>query len=154
MQQTSLILEAKEVNIRDLLRDKFFEIPIYQRPLSWTEDNFQKLVDDIKDAIDSGEESYFLGAIILKRKDDITYEIVDGQQRLTSLLILLAVFRDYLNEYKLHRWLIDEGDEYAGIPARERIKVWKDFHNMFLEYIYAPAGRQYIVVAIYIKVQS
>jgi len=140
MQQTSLILEAKEVNIRDLLRDKFFEIPIYQRPLSWTEDNFQKLVEDIKDAIDSGEEGYFLGAIILKRIDDITFEIVDGQQRLTSLLILLAVCRDYLKDNKLHKWLMDEGDEYAGIPARERVKVWKDLYKLFQEYVYKPGG--------------
>ncbi len=143
MQRTSLILEAKEVNIRDLLRDKFFEIPIYQRPLSWAEDNFQKLVEDIKDAIDSGEENYFLGAIILSKDnttDNITYKIVDGQQRLTSLIILLAVFRDYLNESKLQKWLMDEGDEYAGIPARERIKVWEDLQGIFSKYIYKHGG--------------
>lgn len=135
------IIEAKEVNVRDLLMNRFFEIPLYQRPFSWNEDNFQELVEDIKDAIDSGEENYFLGTILLRTKEDgITYEIVDGQQRLTSLIILLGVFRDYLNNQRLQRWLIEEGDEYARIPTRERIIVWNDLKEIFSEYVYKNGG--------------
>lgn len=141
MPQEKPIIEAKEINVRDLLRDRFFEIPLYQRPFSWNEENFQELVDDIRDAIDNEEENYFLGTILLRAKEDgITYEIVDGQQRLTSLIILLAVFRDCLNEQKMQRWLVDEGDEYAGIPTRERIRVWKDLQEIFSEYVYKSGG--------------
>jgi len=141
MSQEKPIIEAKEVNVRDLFRNRFFEIPLYQRPFSWNEENFQELVDDIRDAIDSEEENYFLGAILLRTKEDgITYEIVDGQQRLTSLIILLAVFRDCLNDQKIQKWLIDEGDEYAGIPTRERIRVWRDLQEIFSEYVYEGGG--------------
>jgi len=52
----------------------------------------------ILDVIESGEDNYFLGSIILKRIRHLHYEIVDGQQRLISLLILFAVARDYLSE--------------------------------------------------------
>lgn len=141
MPQEKPIIEAKEINVRDLLRDRFFEIPLYQRPFSWNEENFQELVDDIRDAIDNEEENYFLGTILLRAKEDgITYEIVDGQQRLTSLIILLAVFRDCLNEQRMQRWLVDEGDVYAGIPTRERIRVWKDLQEIFSEYVYKSGG--------------
>ena len=112
--------------------NRFFKIPLYQRPFSWNEENFQELINDIKDAIDNREKNYFLGTILLKaEEDEITYEVVDGQQRLTSLIILLAVFRDYLNEQRMQRWLVDEGDEYAGIPTRERVKVWRDLQEIF-----------------------
>jgi len=141
MPQEKPIIEAKEINVRDLLMNRFFEIPLYQRPFSWNEENFQELVDDIRDAIDSEEENYFLGTILLRTKEDgITYEIVDGQQRLTSLIILLAVFRDCLNEQKMQKWLVDEGDEYAGIPTRERIRVWRDLQEIFSNYVYKSGG--------------
>ncbi len=66
-QETSRI-EAKEIKVRDLLSNHLFEIPIYQRPFSWNEDNFQALVEDVSDAMESGEESYFLGTVLLRRK--------------------------------------------------------------------------------------
>jgi len=141
MNETPSFIEAKETNIRDLLRNRFFEIPIYQRPLSWNQDNFQDFVEDIKDALESGETNYFLGTILLKGdKNSIFYEVVDGQQRLTSLMVLLAVFRDNLNDQQIQKWLVEEGDKYAGIPTRERIKVWKDLEEVFSEYVYKMGG--------------
>jgi len=139
--QRRTVIEAEEVNVRDLLLGKLFKIPIYQRPFSWNEENFQELVDDIKDAMDSGEEIYFLGTVLLKRlEDEVTYEIVDGQQRLTSLVVLLAVFRDCLNYPKLQKWLEEEGDEFAGIPTRERIETWNNLQEPFSKYIYSHGG--------------
>jgi len=141
MDQKRTAIEAEEVNVRDLLLGKLFKIPIYQRPFSWNEENFQELVDDIKDAMDSGEEIYFLGTVLLKRAgDEVTYEIVDGQQRLTSLIVLLAVFRDCLNNLKLQKWLEEEGDEFAGIPTHERIGIWDDLQESFSKYIYNLGG--------------
>ncbi len=145
MSQEKSRIEAKERNIRDILLNRFFEIPIYQRPFSWNDENFQALVDDIRDAMESGEENYFLGTIILKRgADGITHEIIDGQQRLTSLLILLAVFRDYIDDPKIKEdikiYLIERGSEIGGIPTRERIRVWKDLETIFEKYIYEDEG--------------
>jgi len=141
------IIEAKEVNIAELLSNKFFEIPIYQRPFSWSEDNFQDFIEDISDALESGEISYFIGTILLRELEDgITYEIVDGQQRLTTMIILLAVFRDYLNDDRiLQNWLVQGGDEYAGIPERERIYVWEDLQKIFRDYVYTFGGTKNLV---------
>ncbi len=145
MPQEKPIIEAKEINVRDLLMNRFFEIPLYQRPFSWNEENFQELVDDIRDAIDSQEENYFLGTILLKAEEDgITYEIVDGQQRLTSLIVLLAVFGDYANNPEVKEdikaCLVQRGLRIGGIPTRERIRVWRDLEKNFSEYIYKDRG--------------
>ncbi|WP_048086352.1 DUF262 domain-containing protein [Ferroglobus placidus] len=135
-QEVSSKIEAKEIIVRKLLSNHLFEIPIYQRPFSWNEDNFQALIEDILDAMESGQESYFLGTVLLKSQDSVTYEVVDGQQRLTSLIILFAVARDVLkdSEFKTdiqYNYLIQRGSVLGGVPDRERISVWKDLRELF-----------------------
>ena len=91
-------IEAKEVTVGKLFSPDFvFKIPIYQRPLSWEKDNFDQLFEDILDAINSEQKQYFLGSIILQEHehDENRFDLVDGQQRINSLAILMAVIRDY-----------------------------------------------------------
>jgi uncharacterized protein with ParB-like and HNH nuclease domain len=85
------IIEAKEVPLATLFSEEFiFEIPIFQRPLSWNEDNFEQLIEDSM----SLEEGHFLGSIILQHKQGNLYDLIDGQQRMAALTILFAVIRD------------------------------------------------------------
>lgn len=73
-----------------------YQIPRYQRPYRWVDDQVEKLWDDLYEAFQEGTENYFLGSIILAA-DNIKaayYDVVDGQQRLTTLTILLCVIRD------------------------------------------------------------
>lgn len=137
-------IKAEEIKLRDLLTNRLFEIPIYQRPFSWSEDNFQALIEDISGAMESNENSYFLGTVLLRRKGDITYEIVDGQQRLTSLIILFAVARDMLSDsgFKddLKNYVIQRGSQLGGIPDRTRIQVWENLKDLFSRYIYKENG--------------
>lgn len=74
--------------------DCHYQIPDYQRPFSWGDDQIETLWDDIYDAMVEGDESYFLGPMILVKTDDNWLEVVDGQQRLTTLTILFCVLRD------------------------------------------------------------
>ena len=76
-----------------------FEIPDYQRPYVWKKEHCKALFSDIVD----NESGYFVGAIIIWGKnktssDYNTCEVVDGQQRLTTLSILLAAIYEALNE--------------------------------------------------------
>ncbi len=79
-------------------KDSFYKIPQYQRPYKWEDDEVNKLWDDIKDAWESAEPNYFLGSVITAKprdNDNTAYvDIVDGQQRLTTLMILFCVIRD------------------------------------------------------------
>ena len=77
-----------------------FSIPGYQRPYSWTTEQAQELLDDLtgfmRDRSDPVAEMppYFLGSIVLiKRTDSPMAEVIDGQQRLTTLTLLLSAIR-------------------------------------------------------------
>lgn len=76
-------------------KDALYQIPRYQRPYSWGEDELSKLWDDLREA-QQVEPNYFLGSIITAKPEEVNnyLDIVDGQQRLTTLLILLCVCRD------------------------------------------------------------
>src|SRR6478735_7524850 len=77
-------------------RENFFRIPDYQRPFSWTQDNLSDLIDDLIEAPKTSD--YFLGTLVLHAvavEDGVrTFDVVDGQQRLTAICILLACLRD------------------------------------------------------------
>jgi uncharacterized protein with ParB-like and HNH nuclease domain len=88
------IIKAEEKPLSELFSEHYvFKVPIFQRPLSWNRENFEQLVEDIKDSMDL-KEGHFLGSIILQRGEGNLYDLIDGQQRMVALTVLLAVIRD------------------------------------------------------------
>lgn len=86
-------MQASEKNISQILPGNVtYIIPAYQRPYSWEVDNVIQLLDDIWDAYkQNSEQEYFIGSLITIELDkDRKYEVVDGQQRLTTLNIILS----------------------------------------------------------------
>ena len=79
-------------------KDALYKIPQYQRPYKWEDEQVDKLWDDIYDAFENNEDNYFLGSIITAKPRDneksAYVDVVDGQQRLTTLMILFCVIRD------------------------------------------------------------
>jgi uncharacterized protein with ParB-like and HNH nuclease domain len=68
---------------------KFFVVPSYQRDYAWTTENIDDLLNDIEESIETGT-SHYIGTFILSRTaTDDAYNIVDGQQRLTTLTMIL-----------------------------------------------------------------
>lgn len=138
-------IEAKEVTVGDLFGPSFmFQIPIYQRNLSWSSEDFELLFEDIYDAMENGQNQYFLGSILLQKTEGKNlYEIVDGQQRLTSLAMLLAVLRDYSSDKEsINEYLYQKEDKFKKIPAKIRITPWMDLSDIFLDYIYSIDGTE------------
>lgn len=84
---TLLENELKIIKINDLF-DKNLKIPIYQRPYRWSSVATNTLFNDIYNAFRERQEEYRLGSVILHKKYD-KYFIVDGQQRITTLSLLL-----------------------------------------------------------------
>ncbi|CZY41828.1 DUF262 domain-containing protein [Enterobacter hormaechei] len=84
-------MEAKECKVQDILTEnKRFIIPSYQRPYSWSVDNAEQLIDDIYKSSQSDESEYFIGSMICISKGQNNFEVVDGQQRLTTLSIIVS----------------------------------------------------------------
>lgn len=118
--------ESDTKTIGQLLDPKeFYKVPSYQRPYSWETDQFDDLVLDIKNA--PRNQQYFLGTIVLHKDTDGQLAVVDGQQRLTSLLILLACLRDSIedDQYKaeLQDKLMQKEKKVDQIPERVRLEV-------------------------------
>lgn len=77
-------------------RNMGFVIPSYQRPYVWRDEDVIKLFDDICEAYRAGEEQYFIGSVlsaIHEKGEARIYELIDGQQRTTTLMLLSLAFR-------------------------------------------------------------
>lgn len=81
---TELRVVDEDNNIFDT--DMKYQIPLYQRAYAWEDKQLIQLIEDISD-IENGE-NYYIGSLIVSKNDN-KYEVVDGQQRLTSLFLLL-----------------------------------------------------------------
>lgn len=157
-------IDAKEIYNNDLFSEKFlFEIPPFQRPFSWTNENFDQLFEDLNDAITNNQSSfdekvkeyepYFLGSIILCEKESSSdgaglYDVIDGQQRLTSLVILMAVLRDLATKEKAYKNLSEkiyqEEDEFAGTPESIRLRVREKEKDFFKTNVLTPKSTREI----------
>ncbi|MGN8499946.1 DUF262 domain-containing protein [Helicobacter pylori] len=90
-------IESKDSYLEDILKDKlYYQIPIYQRPYQWTEENCEKLLDDLFfNYEDNRESDYFCGSLVLIAISEDskvkTYDVVDGQQRLSTFILLAKV---------------------------------------------------------------
>jgi hypothetical protein len=75
-------------------------VPINQRAYAWKEKHVTDLYQDIQGAISNNEPEYFLGSIVVTRSENDRPQVVDGQQRLATSVILLAAIRDYFLDTK------------------------------------------------------
>lgn len=135
-------LNIDQKTVKDLLADKNadFLIPDYQRPYAWGEDECATLWDDLRtftfpdnnsDNFDPATDEYFLGPIVTFKNETGKQEIIDGQQRLTTILLLLRAFYDRFRNAKDNKtvkvremissciWKTDEFNE----PDTEHLKI-------------------------------
>jgi uncharacterized protein with ParB-like and HNH nuclease domain len=84
--------------LADVMRGNFLKIPRFQRPYDWDRDNITEFWNDLKDRSDP---QYFMGSIVVfgDAKERNLISLVDGQQRITTITIMLAVLRNALEEF-------------------------------------------------------
>ena len=104
----TLEIKPLDLTVKNLLETGFYKIPRFQRPYSWDRENVE---DFWEDAIHADDPDYFIGSFVLYRaKDDPDLLfVVDGQQRLTTITLLLAAIRDALH---------DLGSTQLRLPSR------------------------------------
>ncbi|NHB24759.1 DUF262 domain-containing protein [Helicobacter pylori] len=98
-------IDSYEWYLKNTLKEElYYQIPIYQRPYQWTEENCEKLLDDLFfNYEDDRESDYFCGSLVLiliseDSKKAKTYDIVDGQQRLSTFILLAKVLAALYSE--------------------------------------------------------
>jgi uncharacterized protein DUF262/uncharacterized protein DUF1524 len=90
-------IEDHRYTVEEAFRECFYLVPDYQREYVWTEKEVQQLLDDIDEQIDGSEDrEYFVGMVLVSLpdpKEGTRFEVIDGQQRLTTFFLLLCVLR-------------------------------------------------------------
>lgn len=99
-------MRANETVLRNVLQgEKQFVVPLYQRPYSWKRPQLERLWSDVLELVDlSDTDTHFMGSLVLAQSQPMaasgiqSWLVVDGQQRLTTLSVLLCAIRDHLKE--------------------------------------------------------
>ncbi|MCQ2635820.1 DUF262 domain-containing protein [Helicobacter pylori] len=128
-------IESNDSYLQNILTDKrYYQIPIYQRPYQWTEENCEKLLDDLFfNYEDDRESDYFCGSLVLIAISEDskvkTYDVVDGQQRLSTFILLAKVLATLYSErldperksqeYLQESW--SDRHEYKGKKKKKRL---------------------------------
>jgi hypothetical protein len=133
-------MKAEERAISNILTEQLcYEIPPYQRPYSWEKENVQQLLDDIWEAYTANDSEYFIGSVItIERERDRRYEVVDGQQRLTSLNLIIARLRDLITDDAVKADLgkrILPRNVYTGEAESPRLLLRKKDQSFFRKHV-------------------
>lgn len=140
-------IQGKEYPVQDILCEKFvFSIPRYQRPYAWKIDQAETLLEDLKSALgdlddDSDDiDAYFLGSVVVvKDENNPLAEVVDGQQRLTTLTILLAAIRALLSDPterdNLTPFIYHKGNPLIKMPDHFHLSLRERDREFFQEFI-------------------
>ena len=154
-QNNNLPLQKLSINELFFGESCTYEIPIYQRNYAWGKDEIETLVQDVYDSSTKNKESYYIGTLVTFRKDNNLFEVIDGQQRLTTIYLILKALNEkpkskltYKARTKSDKTLealsdskdIEEQDQDKGIVngfnwAKNALKN-KDFKDYFLNNVH------------------
>ena len=140
-------LSAKEQALSKVFSDDYvFTIPGYQRPYAWGEEQAQELLDDLLGALRDAPAKladsmpYFLGSIVLIKRDAVPdATVVDGQQRLTTLTLLLSSIRSTVQDSSVQagitKRIYEMGDVVAAVEPRYRLSLRERDREFFRKYV-------------------
>jgi len=114
-------LPLKEMSIAEIYNgDKAtYEVPIYQRNYAWEKDEISALIQDVYDAYTAKKQTYFIGTLVSFHKGDQVYEVIDGQQRLTTINLVLGALGIPLQNKLTYRARKKSNDTIQSIPGFE-----------------------------------
>lgn len=131
-----MIINVDKTNLNKLLGvpNRQLTIPAYQRPYAWEEEQIDELWHDVVENLDS---NHFMGSVVLCSPDACRPEVIDGQQRLTTIILLLALIRDRYQQLKpdlvgrvqqfLENAYAEPDLRFKFRPGNANAKVFTDF---------------------------
>ena len=117
-------IENQKLTVKEAFKNYYYIVPPYQRDYVWQTKNVEQLLTDIHDEFQKGEQSeYFIGSTVANRAgtDSVTYEVIDGQQRLTTLFLALCAFKRLFREETDFSQLIQQLISSAEINEKGKI---------------------------------
>lgn len=144
-------IKSEKILVKDIFSTMWFRIPEYQRPYIWSRDEVNELLDDLTFASkDKPNHEYFLGSFVFQSKKANSHsgqeydenDLLDGQQRMTTLLMLFACMRDLTHDPEAKKdcqnSIYQKGSQYRNIPERNRLvfairETVQDFVDTFVK---------------------
>jgi uncharacterized protein with ParB-like and HNH nuclease domain len=148
-------IKSEKILVKDIFSRLWFRIPEYQRPYVWGHEEVNDLLDDLTFAMTEKRDfEYFLGSFVFqsraaapeKGQEFDENDLLDGQQRMATLLMLLAVLRDLAQDPKAKKdcqeCIYQEASQYRRIPERTRLvfAIREEVQKFIDEYIKADGG--------------
>jgi uncharacterized protein with ParB-like and HNH nuclease domain len=112
------------------LQRGYYKVPRFQRPFAWDPENIDDFLEDV---IERGGDEYFIGSMVVYDDAASTYAIVDGQQRLTTITLMLCALRDVFDE-------LEDRDSATGLQGLIERRDLKARARMVLQ---TPSGYPY-----------
>lgn len=111
---------SNQQSLKQFFASKIFEIPKYQRSYAWEKQNVRDLFEDIQEALDT-KANHYIGTVVLAKSDrgDV-FNIVDGQQRITTIVLFISVIirklKDKEDQDFYRRYYIKEKNQFKLTP--------------------------------------
>lgn len=148
-------LEAHEVSLSKVFSSDYeFVIPDYQRAYTWGPEQATQLLEDLYEAMarDPGDP-YFLGSVVLvKEADKPLSQVIDGQQRLTTLTILLSVLRELSERAEdatnLDKLIWEPGDTIQELASRPRVRLRPRDEDFFRKHVQDRGGLEVLAAGV------
>lgn len=129
-------IESNDETVSEVFKS-FYVVPDYQREYVWEEAQVEQLLRDIRtEQLDGGDAEYFIGSIVVCPRKDGAFDLIDGQQRTTTLFVTLCAIRDRLQALgesqiaSISKLIADTGSDAEG----------NDIFRVRLDPQYADAG--------------
>lgn len=140
-------IKTDKIYIKDIF-EQWYRIPEYQRPYVWSKEEVIDLLDDISyAAVNTPSNDYFLGSFVYQHKKAggdqafVENDLLDGQQRITTIFLIFAVIRDIeLNKKRkenCQKYIFQEEDKDTNTPERIRLlyKIRPEVEKFIDEYV-------------------
>lgn len=127
-------IKSEKILVKDIFSTMWFRIPEYQRPYIWSRDEVNELLDDLTFAqTEKPDQEYFLGSFVFQSKKANAVQgqefdendLLDGQQRMTTLLMLFACIRDLAQDENAKKacqnCIYQQGNSFSEVPERNRL---------------------------------
>lgn len=125
--------QVKTLYVKDLCNNDKYIVPIYQRNYAWGKDEIELLIQDIEEAQKkTKDKNYYIGSLVVAKRFD-GYEVIDGQQRLTTLKLLLSYYNQRCNKQE-HINLTFEHREVSNHSLSNLTNSSKESDNITLGY--------------------
>ena len=132
-----------------LATSKIVKVPEFQRSYAWTEDEVSQLWDDVLEAIKNEKAEYFIGPIVVKNNTEFL-ELIDGQQRLTTALILVSVIRRifrFSGDNERADWFRNKffgEQDVLTLKTSEKFFMNEENNDVFRKFVLADATKEQI----------